>query len=184
MPRTKEQNDIVKAQRRQSILESSFILYALYDNKITIDQISNKSKCSHGIVYHYFKNVDEIIDSIFKSPELNALKNELMTLLDIDKPLDSLTASIRKLTTLKTSNNFAIAHILLKEEGKNSLKDRFSNLIKKGQEQHLFVAGETKDIIAVLFSFLDGLYLEALLHKRSSLPLILIDNILNIVIKH
>ncbi len=184
MPRTKEQNDIVKAQRRQSILESSFILYALYGDKITIDQISNKSKCSHGIVYHYFKNVNEIIDSLFKSPELNELKNELMILLDIDNPLEGISASIRKLTNLKNSNEFAIAHILLKEEGKNSLKDRFSNLIKKGQEEHLFVAGETKDIVAVLFSFLDGLYLEALLHKRNNLPLISIDNILNIVIKH
>lgn len=184
MPRTKEQNDIVKTQRRQSILQSSFILYALYGDKVTIDQISNKSKCSHGIVYHYFKNVDEIIDSLFKSPELNALKNELMVLLDMDKPLESIAASIRKLTSLKNNNEFAIAHILLKEEGKNSLKERFSNLIEKGQEQHLFVAGEAKDIIAVLFSFLDGLYLQALLHKRNSLPLISIDNILNIVIKH
>lgn len=184
MPRTKEQNDIVKAQRKQSILDSSLILYSLYGDKITIDQISDKSKCSHGIVYHYFKNVDEVIKTVLHTDNFLQFKADLIALLNIDNPLDSVTYFLKRVTNLKGTNEIAMAHILLKEDGKNSLKENFASLLKKGQEQHIFVPGEISDIIAVLFTFLNGLYLQALLSKKSNLENISIDNILNIVVRH
>ncbi len=184
MPRTKEQNDIVKAERKKSILDSSLLLYSLYGNKITIDQISDKSKCSHGIVYHYFKNVDEIIETLLSSDELKTFKSDLFALLDEDNLMESITVFIKRLTSLKNVNEIAMAHILLKEEDKQSLKEKLSSFINKGQSERLFVPGESSDIIAVLFSFLNGIYLESLINKKANLKAISVDNILNIVIRH
>lgn len=184
MPRTKEQNDIVKAERKKSILDSSLLLYSLYGEKITIDQISDKSKCSHGIVYHYFKNVDEIIETVLSNNELTTFKSNLIALLDENNLSESIAIFIKRLTSLTNINEIAMTHILLKEEGKKSLKEKLSFFINKGQSEHLFVPGESYDVVSVLFSFLNGIYLEQLINKKAKQKTISIDNILNIVIRH
>ena len=50
----------MKDERKLSILESALPLFAIYGkNDVSIDMICNKAKCSHGLVYHYFKNVEQ-----------------------------------------------------------------------------------------------------------------------------
>ena len=71
MPRLASQNKEIKDERRQSILNASLVVFALYGkDNTTVDLLTTASKCSHGLFYHYFKNVDQVYDSLFKLPKL------------------------------------------------------------------------------------------------------------------
>ena len=78
MPRTREQFQEMKKARREKILNSAAIMYSLMGDKLTIDHISKHAKCSHGIVYHYFRNVDSVVDAIKKGDKYINLKNSLL----------------------------------------------------------------------------------------------------------
>lgn len=57
MPRTAEQNEIIRNERMNNILISSLYLFASkgYD-ATTLDEIAKDTGCSHGLLYHYFKD--------------------------------------------------------------------------------------------------------------------------------
>jgi len=66
MPRTFKENEKVKEERRNRILNISLKLFANlgYEN-VSMDMIAKKAKCSHGLMYHYFKDKNEIIMAHF-----------------------------------------------------------------------------------------------------------------------
>lgn len=57
MPRTKEQNNIIRNERINNILTSSLYLFSNkgYD-ATSLDDIAKDAGCSHGLLYHYFKD--------------------------------------------------------------------------------------------------------------------------------
>lgn len=63
MPRTVEQNNQIRNERINSILTSAMFLYATkgYDST-TLDEIAKVAGCSHGLLYHYFKDKNGIYD--------------------------------------------------------------------------------------------------------------------------
>ena len=73
MPRTREQFSEMKEERRTAILNAALPLFSL-GKKVTIDMIAEKAKCSHGIVYHYYKNTDQVLEKLLKSPTYVELK--------------------------------------------------------------------------------------------------------------
>lgn len=77
MPRTLTQNKEIKDKRKELIIETSAALFCLYGyDNIVIDDIASKLKCSHGLIYHYFKNKDAILVDICKKA-LNIFVNKL-----------------------------------------------------------------------------------------------------------
>ena len=79
MPRTKEQFRAMKEEREAVILKTALPLFSL-GQKVTVDLIVEKAKCSHGIVYHYFKNTDQILEKLLKKPIYTELKQNLFNL--------------------------------------------------------------------------------------------------------
>ena len=61
MPKTKETCDQMKEDRRRSILKSSLRLFAVrgYD-AVRMDDIAKRCECSHGLLYHYYKDKEDI----------------------------------------------------------------------------------------------------------------------------
>ena len=57
MPRTTEQNEIIRNERINKILLASLYLFANkgYD-ATTLDEIAKVTGCSHGLLYHYYKD--------------------------------------------------------------------------------------------------------------------------------
>ena len=57
MPRTQEQNEIIRNESISKILLASLYLFANmgYD-ATTLDEIAKVAGCSHGLLYHYFKD--------------------------------------------------------------------------------------------------------------------------------
>jgi AcrR family transcriptional regulator len=68
MPRTFKENEKIKEERRNRILDISLKLFANlgYEN-VSMDMIAKKAKCSHGLMYHYFKDKNEIIKAHFET---------------------------------------------------------------------------------------------------------------------
>lgn len=165
MPRTSEQFKQMKVERRDSILESALVLYSLYGDKITIDQIADKAKCSHGIVYHYFKNVDEIVDKLLNSKFYLELKNSLI------KPYSSIKSdvAIKDIVlfclNLKSLKEVAYGNILISEHGKGTLHNLLINLVIRGQKEGVITGGDPIDIVGTFFFTLKGIYLNSLIKK-------------------
>ena len=67
MPRTKEELDRIKAARKKGILASAIKIFCRngYDNT-KLDDIMRDCGCSHGLMYHYFRNKDEIFREILR----------------------------------------------------------------------------------------------------------------------
>lgn len=185
MPRTKEQYDLIKEERKEAILNASFSLYALKVDKLTIDDICANCKCSHGIIYRYFKNVDDIVDKIYKSQSFVSIKSKMLTQLESgDNPLENAKNLLRYMLAIYDEKTASIALIILRETGKNSLRDKLFNIIEKGQQSYQFIGGEISDIIDVLFSFFKGKYLDILLNKKQKIAYPSIDNVMNIITRH
>ena len=63
MPRTQEQFEIIRTERMNIILTSAMYLFATkgYDST-TLDEIAKDAGCSHGLLYHYFKDKYTLYD--------------------------------------------------------------------------------------------------------------------------
>lgn len=67
MPRTAAQNAIIRDKRKTKILMKTLKIFACQGfDEVTIDDISNESNCSHGLVYHYFEKKDDIFNELLK----------------------------------------------------------------------------------------------------------------------
>lgn len=67
MPRTKEQNELIKRQRDSQILNSALYLFSMkgFDG-VTLDELSIASNCSHGLIYHYYSDKKELYNAVIK----------------------------------------------------------------------------------------------------------------------
>jgi AcrR family transcriptional regulator len=67
MPKTPEQNQQIKDERRANILNTALRLFALYGyDSIVINDITREANCSHGLFYHYFKNKVDLFLELMK----------------------------------------------------------------------------------------------------------------------
>lgn len=166
MPRTREQFSEMKDERRDSILRAALPLFSLY-KKVTIDDICNKAKCSHGIVYHYFKNVDQIYEKLLKSStyvELNSSLREINTGSSYEKIETFL--SILLDFSRDDFEKICFLNLSIKSREKDSLFSIFSKLISEGQKAQTIIGGEPSEISESIFSMLKGIYTSFLLEKH------------------
>lgn len=76
-PRTKAQNEEIRQQTRQQIMDAAFELFA--NNgfaKTSISAIAKKADVSKGLIYHYFESKEAILEGIFD--QLVELGEELL----------------------------------------------------------------------------------------------------------
>lgn len=67
MPKTREQLEQIKRQRRSLILDAAAEIFCRFGYEFaTIDQIAELAECSHGLLYHYFKTKDEIFYALIE----------------------------------------------------------------------------------------------------------------------
>ena len=65
MPRTPEQNRIVKDRRKSKITEKALKIFANMDYRdVSVDTITKAVRCSHGLFYHYFDSKEDIFNYI------------------------------------------------------------------------------------------------------------------------
>jgi AcrR family transcriptional regulator len=65
MPRTKEQNEAIRAEKKQIIMDAALQLFAEEGYvSVSIDKIARKAGIAKGLLYTYFKNKDDLLHQI------------------------------------------------------------------------------------------------------------------------
>jgi AcrR family transcriptional regulator len=66
MPRTKEQNEAIRAKKRQLIMDAALQLFAEEGYAHTsIDKIASHAGIAKGLIYSYFENKEHLLQQIF-----------------------------------------------------------------------------------------------------------------------
>lgn len=188
MPKTKEQYEQIKLERKKSIFCHSLYLFALhgYDG-VTTDDITKASGCSHGLLYHYFGSKDElfqtvvdrastILDDITKDVNFNQQpKFLLQDLLDsylkaLNSPRNDYACTIYLLSNLYIqSRNMPKAK---QQKFKFGIFSTILETIEKGKSEGVFIDYSTIELTVTLISILKGVSYNRinLGYKKCTIP--------------
>ncbi len=180
MPRTQEQNQVIKDKRRGKLLATALKVFAAegYDD-VTIDSITKASKCSHGLFYHYFPAKPDVFrallsENIMHSGALPPLKAALKA--RGVKGLAVLRDYLNKIDGASISDVYVakIACFLIDEESlpkefvafaeENNLRGVFETLIHQGQETGEVIAGDPAEISLAIIDLLEAAFARRLEH--------------------
>lgn len=180
VPRTALQFKRMKDERKLSILEASLPLFSLDKDKVSVDLISQKAKCSHGLVYHYFKNTDAIYEELLTSETYLSLKGSLFVDDKGKYAFEVITQIMKVLFDLDSIQDIAFANILISETGKKSLLEKLTSLVSRGQKEGEVTGGNPKDIVLCAFYLLKGMYLSYLTQKKPKVEKPSFDNVMKV----
>lgn len=66
-PRTKEQNELIRVQRREQILDFAARAYFRTSGSFDIRDVAREAKLGYGTVYHYYPNRHLLIEDVLSS---------------------------------------------------------------------------------------------------------------------
>jgi len=183
VPRTREQFSEMKDERKSSILKAALPLFSL-NTKVSIDAICEKAKCSHGIIYHYYRNTDQIYDTLLRSDSFKNLQNRLFNLPE-GSSYEKIEQIIKTLLDVseKKFENVCYLNIIIKDREKNSLFMVLSKLIKEGQASGSVIAGDPVALTECIFLLLKGLYLTFLLEKHPDIKVPSLETVMQLLRK-
>ena len=167
MKRISRKNRKIKRTRKDEIVFASLKVFCEkgYDGT-SINDITKKIKCSHGLFYHYFSSKKEVFHEIMKikhSATTDKIQKEISLTEDYNEKLKIIVDNI--FYELKNDENFSYFFYFFVSEGfkKNSReassieKDKptqkylFRNFFKEGQEKGFFTTQHTSNNLARLF---------------------------------
>jgi len=94
-PRTAEQNEEIRQQTRQQIVDAAFELFANEGfSKTSIAAVAKKAGVSKGLIYHYFDSKQAILEAIFD--QLVALGDDMMNFPDEFGPADKIRHTLEQ----------------------------------------------------------------------------------------
>ncbi|MBR4378334.1 MAG: TetR/AcrR family transcriptional regulator [Bacilli bacterium] len=165
MPRTREQFSEMKDERRSAILKAALPLFSL-GQKVTIDMIADKAKCSHGIVYHYYRNTDQILEKLLKSSTYVELRQLLFNVEGSSyEKIEHIISTLLDVSKDKFEN-VCYFNMIIRENDKTSLRFLLTKLIKDGQTANSIIGGDPNQLVDSVFLMLKGIYLTFLLEKH------------------
>ena len=182
MPRTKEQFRAMKEEREAVILKTALPLFSL-GQKVTVDLIVEKAKCSHGIVYHYFKNTDQILEKLLKKPIYAELKQKLFNVEGSSYEKISQIISVLLDVSKEKFENVCYLNMIIKENDKTSLRVFLTKLIRDGQISGTIIGGDPSQIVDSVFLLLKGTYLTFLLEKHPDIKVPSVETVMQLLRK-
>ena len=183
MPRTREQFQEMKEDRRNSILAAALPLFSL-NKKVSIDMICEKADCSHGIIYHYFRNTDQILEKLLKNPtflDLQAKLNGIKGGSSYEK-IEEILSILLDVSSAKFED-VCYLNMIIKNNDKTSLRATLTKLIKDGQAAGTIIGGEPAQLVDSVFLLLKGLYLTFLLEKHPDVKVPSVETVMQLLRK-
>ena len=192
MPRTDEQNQLIKDRRRAKIIRSAIRVFAENGyEKVSVDDITDAANCSHGLFYHYFSNKPAIF---------NALVNEAVApdcLPPCRKALEAGSIEGMKVLFAFLSEAWSSGHTrfhsctigyFLKDVAslpselvpfakESNVTETLKVLIKQGQDERIVIPGEVDDIARGITDVIEGNF-RRLLKDGKTAPIVSGDIIL------
>lgn len=183
MPRTPIQYQLMKDERKLSILESALPLFATHGkDSVSIDMICKRAQCSHGLFYHYFKNSEQIYNELLKSDNYIKISGNLIPFSDDKDAFSQLVETSKKLLSYISGDKTVLSFLLLviSDSNKKSFTESFTKLISRGQKEGTVTGGNSSDIASVYILFFKGLFLTYLNEKHPAIRMPSIDNVIQI----
>ena len=183
MPRTREQFNEMKDDRKSSILKAALPLFSL-NNKVSIDAICERAKCSHGIIYHYYRNSDQVLQTLLKSETYLQLKANLFSETE-GSSYEKIEDIMRILLDVskKQFENICYLNMIIKDKEKGSLFAYLVKLVKEAQISNLVVAGDPSQLVESVFFLLKGLYHTFLLEKHPDVRVPSVETVMQLLRK-
>ena len=147
MPKSKEQFEQIRNERIKNILKSATTLFALkgYD-AVNLDEVTKVAKCSHGLLYHYFKGKEELYQAVLEQvvyPEckkmISGVKWDQKAKYIVHDLLDSV------LNVIKSNNDEQIRtlYLLLNIHLQKNLP-----IVKKNEKGRTMILASLEEIVA------------------------------------
>ena len=172
MPKTKEQFEEIRNERIDKILESALRLFVMkgYD-AVNLDEVTKETKCSHGLLYHYFKGKDELYLAVINKKVVPYIKETLQGISFEQKAKyvihDVLKEILKKIKAVDEKNSWKIylylnIHLqknlfLSSAQEKMPMFIKLLELIKRGQEEGDFNDHNEDELAISLLSLIKGL---------------------------
>lgn len=193
MPRSSIDNKKIKEGRCDDILSASLKLFALngYD-AVSVDDITKRAGCSHGLFYHYYKDKSVVFAELLKKAKekdkllLNTKLEEFHGLEAIQKIIE-----IWKIALESDGDEPYYLHMFLNahlqktipddnKRKKHNVFDYLVENIKEGQEDKEIAGGNPRDYARCLLAMFNGFSYTRLFKKPGEYITPDIDIIMNI----
>lgn len=179
MPKTSKQCEVIKEERRNAIIEESLHLFCLEGfADVSVDDICNKLKISHGLFYHYFTNKEDVQKAVFEKAKL--LMDKQFLNIDISKKgLDFISQfNHYSLMCLRQGKLYAYYIYFTLDTAVNNrmvIKDKAKpsnrlliEAIKTSQKNHQIINGDYMEIYFTYLSLLKGLAYSVIKSKKQT----------------
>ena len=187
MPKTKEQCEQIRNERIDKILDSALYLFVMkgYD-AVNLDEVTKEAKCSHGLLYHYFKGKEELYLAVINQKVIPYIK-EIIEGVNLNQKarfviqdlLDVILNKIKAVDDKNAWNIYLFLNIHLKKDlfGK-SKKEKLPSftfvqgLIERGQKEGDFNDHDSVELTISILSLIKGLSFTRIHigHKRFMCP--------------
>ena len=206
MPRNKEKNELAIKQSKECILNASLFLFSIYGYQLVgIDDIAKVSNCSRGLIYHYFKDKENLFNDMMHLVAekmysiTEAIDYSQKAEIALRELIDSLLSKLNSSELNKFDNNYACMFYLIlnlhlqrdfvpkprvdtsnRPLERKRLFEIIYYLIEKGQKEKVFYKGDPKAYTISILSMLKGLsYTKIYLKEKMTSPTT--DMVMNIV---
>ena len=174
MPKTKEQCEKIKQERINNIYCHSLRLFAMRGfNGVTADEIAKEVGCSHGLLFHYFSNKEDLFQAVVNNLAVR-LDEEIIKDVNFDQRPKFVMQDLidAYLNALKSSkDDYACTIYLLvnlwiqsrslskkkQKEFEFKIFDRFYQIIEKGQAENEFIDYPVTELTITVTSILKGI---------------------------
>ena len=146
--------------------------------------ICEKADCSHGIIYHYFRNTDQILEKLLKNPtflDLQAKLNGIKGGSSYEK-IEEILSILLDVSSAKFED-VCYLNMIIKNNDKTSLRATLTKLIKDGQAAGTIIGGEPAQLVDSVFLLLKGLYLTFLLEKHPDVKVPSVETVMQLLRK-
>ena len=183
VPRTEEQNEIVREQRRAKLLQAAqqvFSRQGFHASKVA--DVAKEAKVSQGTVYHYYESKEALLMAVFSEWETENLKNEVGLVLQTKSTATERLALLAQAASERLSSSLRMIEASVEfwsHISRNThIRKGFKHMFKQMAEDVAMViqeginAGEFQKVDATVMARLmiatyDGLILQWLADKNS-----------------
>lgn len=187
MPRTEEQNQQIRDERQEQILQAALKVFARRGMAAAkISDIASEAGLSHGLVYHYFKSKEEMFTTLVKK----ALQGSALVIQYARQQAGSPLQQLRWMTQMILQNIAgegaylflimiqAFTSDAVPEEVKQMMDDELAfsaikatlPLIEAGQQTGEILHDDPEKLAALYYSLIQGLAISKIQWKDCPMP--------------
>ena len=171
MPRTLQQNKVIKDKRRNEILNAALELFVKNGfDTVSMDDIAKKIKCSHGLIYHYYTNKKDILVDLGRQShdvigiDYNSIINLPISFFDKYLKIQEYLLDIISSNNLKRYYLFLFLTLHLNKSLSEDLiqptlrfEVKLTKIIRECQKEGHFLNIEPKELIILHLNYFIGL---------------------------